>query len=282
MKLLAMSDLHLEYADLDVPETIEFDVAILAGDIVCPGSGLVHWVRRTPALQRAKAIVVVSGNHEYFDRALQQEAAAMREAARRQRAPALHLLDCGQVVIDGVRFLGCTLWTDFELRIDTAAGAVSDRERGIAVASRTMADYRTIGWLDEVAAQAGAAPRQLTPYDTLRLHAEQRAWLERALAETFDGPTVVVTHHGPHRGSLARRFAADWVSTAYLSELPTRFFDVPALWVHGHTHTSHDYRVGRCRVVCNPRGYQARGMPAPENPQFQPGLVLAIEGDRPR
>jgi hypothetical protein len=187
----------------------------------------------------------------------------------------LHLLDCAEVQIDGVRFLGCTLWTDFELRIDTPNGAVSDRDRGIATAGRVMADYRTISWSDAM----GAGTRKLTPYDTLRLHCQQRQWLQDRLAEPFAGATVVVTHHGPHRRSLAPRFAAEWVSTAYLSELPGSFFDEPLLWVHGHTHSSHDYRVGGCRVVCNPRGYQTAAMPLPENPAFRADLVVTL--DRP-
>lgn len=277
MKLLVLSDLHLEYADLTLPDSVDFDVAILAGDIVNPGSGLSAWVRATPALQRARAIVAVSGNHEHYDRVMQHETAAMHAAARALQSPPLHLLDCGQVVVDGVRFLGCTLWTDFALHVDTLEGPRSDPRQGITVAGRGMADYRTIGWLDEAAAHDGMALRKLTPYDTLRLHRTQRAWLDAALAEPFDGSTVVVTHHGPHRGSLAPRFAADWVSTGYLSELPMHFFDVPVLWVHGHTHTSHDYQVGGCRVLCNPRGYQWRGQTMPENVAFDAGCVVQVQ-----
>ncbi|WP_436316973.1 hypothetical protein [Variovorax sp. LjRoot84] len=63
------------------------------------------------------------------------------------------------------------------------------------------------------------------------------------------------THHPPHHGSLAQHYAEDWVSGAFVIELPEAFFDVPVLWVHGHTHQSFDYRVGSCRVLCNPRGY---------------------------
>ena len=133
-----------------------------------------------------------------------------------------------------------------------------------------MADYRVIGWRD------GGPRRLLTPHDTLRLHQAQRQWLADALQQPFDGPTVVLTHHGPHRGSLAPRYAADWVSAAYLSELPDSFFQVPRLWLHGHTHASSDYRVGGCRIVCNPRGYQPRGAPWPENPRFDPGRVVEI------
>lgn len=279
MKLLVLSDLHLEFSDLALPEDIDFDIAILAGDIVCPGVRLVDWVRASPVLRRARAVVAVAGNHEHYDRVLQSEAAAMQVAARALQTPPLHLLDCGEIAIDGVRFLGCTLWTDFQLRIDTPDGPRSDPARGIAAALRGVADYRTIGWHDEPGrtAQGDAPVRRLTPHDTLRMHLEQRDWLQRRLAEPFDGPTVVVTHHGPHRRSLAPRFAADWVSTAYLSELPDAFFERPVLWVHGHTHTSHDYRVGGCRVLCNPRGYQWRGMAVPENLAFRADRVVSID-----
>jgi predicted phosphodiesterase len=276
MKLLLLSDLHLELSDLEIPEQVDFDVAVLAGDILWPGRRLHEWVARSPALRRARAVVAVSGNHEYFDSPLQQEAAAMQQAARSLVTPPLHLLDATQVVVDGVRFLGCTLWTDFELRIDTPGGPVSDRERGLDAAGRWMADYRVISWCDAAAPDATPAPRKLRPHDTLRMHVAQRRWLQERLAEPFAGATVVVTHHGPHRGSLAPRFAADWVSTAYLSELPESFFEVPALWVHGHTHSSHDYRVGRCRVVCNPRGYQTANMPGPENADFDPARIVAL------
>ena len=138
-----------------------------------------------------------------------------------------------------------------------------------------MVDYRAIAWPDE--ARPGL-PRRLRPEDTLRLHAEQRDWLLRELQRPFAGPTVVVTHHAPHRDSLAPRFAADWISAAYVSELPAAAFDRPALWVHGHTHTSRDYRVGNCRVICNPRGYaRGRGGP-PENAEFDPALVVDVGG----
>lgn len=275
MKLLLMSDLHLELSDLPLPGGLDFDVAVLAGDILWPGVRLHDWLARSPVLSRARAVVAVSGNHEYFDGVMQHDAAAMQRAAAASTVPPLHWLDGAELRLDGVRFLGCTLWTDFELPIDTPQGPVSDRERGMAVAGRVMADYRSIAWSDHPA--AAAPPRQLTAYDTLRLHRRQRQWLHDKLCEPFAGPTVVVTHHGPHRGSLAPRFAADWVSTAYLSELPASFFAVPALWVHGHTHSSHDYRVGGCRVVCNPRGYQTAAMAQPENAAFRTDLVVTLE-----
>jgi hypothetical protein len=273
MKLWVMSDLHLECAALDLPDPGAFDVAVLAGDIAGPGTAVPGWVRSTPVLRRAKAVVWVCGNHEYYDALLPQRAQAMRAAAKAVDVPPLHLLDGDFAVVDGVRFVGCTLWTDFALRIDTPQGARADPERAIGVARSRMADYRAIAWPD------GDDPlrrRRLRPEDTMRVHAEQRRWLQLELQRPFDGPTVVVTHHAPHRGSLAPRYAADWISAAYVSELPDAVFDTPVLWVHGHTHCSRDHVVGRCRVVCNPRGYALAGRALPENAAFDPALVIDI------
>ena len=277
MKLLVLSDLHLEFSDLAIPADAAFDVAVLAGDIVCPGSLAMAWVRRQPALQRAQAALLVPGNHEYYDRLMRDELALMRSAAEQSDRPAVHLLNCDAAVVGGVRFLGCTLWTDFEERIDAHGGPVSGPAKGIAAARRSMVDYRTIDVVDPAPARGAPAIRKLTPEDTLSLHRMHRAWLAQALAEPFDGPTVVITHHGPHRGSLAPRFAGDWVLTAFITELPPSFFEVPVLWIHGHTHTSFDYRVGRCRVLCNPRGYQWGYMALPENTRFDAGLVVTVE-----
>ncbi len=182
MKLLLLSGLHLELSGPGAVAGLDFDVALLASDIVNPGRRLAAWVAASPVLRRARAVVAVSGNHEYFDAELQREAAAMHAAAAEAGDPPLYLLDGAQVVIDSVRFLGCTLWTGFAAHRRAARRAVR-RER--MARAQQMADYRTIGWLDDGASR----PRPLTPHDTLRLHRQQRDWLERALAEPFAGPT---------------------------------------------------------------------------------------------
>jgi hypothetical protein len=143
----------------------------------------------------------------------------------------------------------------------------------IEAARKVMVDYRRI----QVAAPAApTGQRLLTAEDTLAMHRTQRAWLQGVLAEPFAGATVVVTHHGPHRLSLAPQYADDWASGAFISELPDVFFSTPVLWVHGHTHSSLDYRIGNCRVVCNPRGYVNSRYPVPENPRFLPAKVIDV------
>jgi hypothetical protein len=120
------------------------------------------------------------------------------------------------------------------------------------------------------------ATRDFTPDDSLALHRQARAWLEAELARPFGGKTIVVTHHGPHRLSVAERYAEDPVSAGFVSHLPELVREPVALWIHGHTHTSFDYTVNGTRVVCNPRGYLDRRTRVPENPHFAWDKVVEI------
>lgn len=274
MRLLVLSDLHIEFGTFDVPKDVDYDIAILAGDIGVPGQKAVQWAKRESTFGRAKAIILLAGNHEFYGTVMQRQIRAMREACAGSR---VHFLNCDEVVLDGVRFLGCTLWTDFALTIDSPDGRRSDSRLAMDVCRAGLNDYRVIR--KQVGEDHdGAILRTLRPEDTLSVHRDHRAWLRDALLEPFDGTTVVITHHAPHRRSLSPDFEDDWLSAAYVSELPDEFFALPMLWVHGHTHTSFDYRVGNCRVVCNPRGYLS-GFPATkgiENQQFDSRLIIKV------
>lgn len=272
MKALILSDLHLEFASFEPAPDLEFDVVILAGDIHSPAKRAVQWAADT---FRGKSVVYLLGNHEYYDGRLDT---ALAEARRAAEGSNVHVLDGDELVIDGVRFLGATLWTDFELAIETHEGPVSDVGRAMRVATKLLNDYALIRTADE-SAEPGTwrhqQGRKLQAADTLRIHQAQRAWLREKLSEPFAGPTVVVTHHAPHRGSLSARYADDWASGAFVTELPDAFFDVPLLWVHGHTHQQFDYRARSCRIVCNPRGY-TNWSGKIENNAFDPALVIDV------
>ena len=59
----------------------------------------------------------------------------------------------------------------------------------------------------------------------------------------------------------------------YYTELTEFILDrAPALWLHGHVHSSFDYMIGDTRVVCNPRGYVGNEV----NPNFDPELVVEV------
>ena len=173
----------------------------------------------------------------------------------------IHLLQDAEFIIDGVRFLGSTLWTDYALDGNPAAA--------MRYAQRAMNDHRLI------------FPRELgqpfTPEDALRYHKQSLLWLGDALRLPFDGKTVVVTHHLPHP-TVHPGYAGDLLNPAFCSDLSGLVEGSgAALWVHGHTHTSCDYVAGATRVVCNPRGYgPVRSGGRIENPEFDAELALEI------
>jgi hypothetical protein len=160
--------------------------------------------------------------------------------------------------VAGTRFLGSTLWTAFDFEL-----AGTPMELAMEYARRSMPDYRIIR------RETGAA---LTPRDTQATHFAHVRWLTNKLAEPFNGPTVVVTHHLPHRNSVHPKYAASPLNPAFATHLPHLVRPPVVLWIHGHTHESADYRVEGTRIVCNPRGY----LPEAPNENFDPTLTIDI------
>jgi predicted phosphodiesterase len=265
MRIQLASDLHLEWLARNVPSARlvervpDVDVLVLAGDIA-KGPQALELFADWPVPD----IVYIAGNHEFYGREWEATRAEVRSAARGTR---VHFLDNEAVVLNGVRFLGATLWTDFEL-----PGLGIDPATAMAAVQEALLDYRHI--------RTASGP--LLAADTLRDHRVARAWLERELQVPHAGPTVVVTHHAPHPLSVHPRYAGDPVNAGFVSDL-TPLLEQADLWLHGHVHDSFDYRVGRARVVCNPAGYirnvgQVRdGAPVQlENAAFDPRLVIEL------
>lgn len=273
MRLLVLSDLHLELGtSFTLPAGLDFDAVVLAGDIHSPGRKAVHWARRESTFG-GKPVVYVPGNHEFYGAPnFGHELDEMRRAAEGTN---VHLLDRDSVVVGGVRFLGCMLWTDFQLPIRN--GSVMDTDVGHALleANRDVNDFRCINVIAPATRENRYREfkRLLRAEDTLALHWVDRDWLRRELKKPFGGPTVVVTHHAPSNESVAEKYAGDKLTPAFVSHLPDEFFNAPELWLHGHTHTTADYIRRRCRVVSNPRGYRLRDSSF-ENHQFNPGLII--------
>lgn len=262
MKLWVVSDLHLEMDGAphkgirpDVPDA---DVAVVAGDMLTRGpENALEWLAHNVADRMP--VVFVAGNHEFygcrygFDEGLRR--------ARGMRLPGVHFLDDDVLVLDGVRFLGATLWTDFELD--------GSSPRDVAWAMMNVG-----GLLNDFAGAIRDFNERSGHFSTARaktLHERSRTFLSEALAQPFDGPTVVVTHHAPHRGSLHERFRDSTLNPGFVSDLEGLILrGAPNLWVHGHVHDTHDYVVGRTRVLCNPRGYGG------ENVNFRSDLVVDV------
>jgi len=272
VKIRVLSDLHLESEEPELIPHASADLVVLAGDIHNHAVGL-RWAAET--FDDEVPVIYVPGNHEYYDGEFGALEAAMHDAAG--SVDNVHFLNNAALVDPAGewRVLGTTLWTDFALY---GADETALNE-SIEAARRVMLDFRgliQVAWPATASADAAAAPRDFTPADSLALHAHARAWLEAELAKPFAGKTIVVTHHAPHRLSLAERYANDRVSAGFINDLSMLVRKPVALWVHGHTHTSFDYTVNGTRVVCNPRGYIDRRTRQLENQAFAWDKVVEI------
>jgi len=261
MKIQIASDLHLEFLenhfpDYRVVEPADADVLVIAGDI--------H--RSTRAIDVFAdwpvPVVYVHGNHEAYH----QEYSELEQNLRAAGAGGnVHYLERDEFILQGVRFLGCCLWTDYLL--DPAG-----QKAAMAEAEENLSDHRLIR----------SGQENFTAADALRMHLQSRSWLEKKLDERHDGPTVVVTHHAPHPNSIHPRYAGVLLNAAFVSDL-TPLLGKAALWIHGHVHDSFDYEIAGTRIVANPRGYalNRRTVERPEqlaweNKAFDPRLVVRV------
>lgn len=255
MRIRILSDLHQEFGEADVPE-VACDCVVLAGDVSTKLDG-VRWIRqRFPEVP----VVYLCGNHEYYGDKYPSLLDKIREETQGSN---IHFLEDSFVTIGGLHFYGCTLWTDFALH---PLGS----DFGVMAANSRMNDYKRIR-------NSAQGFRKLLGRDTRAAHARSLRLMGEFFATHRASDTVVVTHHAPCPQSLPEKFSGDEMACAYASNLePFLRQHQPALWVHGHIHTSSDYHLGNTRVLANPRGY-----PDEINPNFIPDLVVEVgQGDR--
>lgn len=235
-----------------MPLTIpDADVCVVAGDLCRAPANGVHWLAEHIA--PSMPCIYVAGNHEFYKGSIREGIEDGRKAA--ERFPGVHFLENNTVTIEGITFIGATLWTDYRIEGHQQLAMIHARER--------MNDHK------QIALQRNPWKRFL-PVDAYRLHQDSKRFIEASLT-AVEGPKVVVTHHLPLASSVPARFSGDLTNAAYASDLSTMIeASSPALWIHGHTHDSCDYAIGRTRVVCNPRGYDD------ENGSFDPFLVVRV------
>ena len=261
MKIQLLSDLHLEVHPHFVPQpTPGADVLVLAGDIGSYQSGslldamgdsdfglgrFAHW---------PVPVIFVPGNHEYDAQDFDAAHARLRATCERL---GLIWLERESVVLHGVRFVGTTLWSDFDALAEHEGSsdlARRLRQRDKAFRAANFYLKKTGGTRDEAAFLAPAVREQ-------GLLCQQ--WLRETLATPFDGPTVAVTHFAPSLHSADPRYGLVPGTAGFCNALDDCLAPVQ-LWLHGHLHAPLDYTVQgahpsgtpwQCRVVANPLGY---------------------------
>lgn len=249
MKIQLLSDLHNEFLrngkerpqhhwSGSIPET-DADVIVLAGDIDVGNRGAQWAVSESERL--AKPILYVLGNHEFY----RYEYYSIKENIDRIcDGTDVSFLDTGVFVQDGVRIIGTTLWTDYEV-YDCVP-----RDLSMLYINDSLTDHRVI----EINVDDVITP--FTPRHALDMHRRELNWLKAQLSQRFDGKTVVVTHHGPHRVCQHPGFALSEMSGAFHSDLSEiiESNDIAA-WAFGHTHANVDQVIEDTRIVSNQAGY---------------------------
>jgi Icc-related predicted phosphoesterase len=254
MRIQIFSDLHTDVAPAK-PISIAEDVdAVAVGGDTCQGAKNAFVALRRIVPEHVPLILTI-GNHEGYGRCLGDEIAEAKSAASDFN---IHFLENDTAIIGGTRFVGACLWTDYRIFGERNAAAAMDAAR------RELNDHRRISWRK-------TPWQRFRPQEALLLHTASRAFIADTLATAFAGATVVLTHHAPHFNSVAERYRSDILTAAYASDL-TDVIETgrPDLWLHGHIHTSSDYRVGETRIIANPHGY------GPENAAFNPSLVVEV------
>lgn len=205
-------------------------------------------------------VVMIWGNHEAYGSDIDdlRSREHNRLAELRNAGVPLHVLHGDAIEIAGARIIGATLWTDFEL-FEGRAGLAR------VVAADYVMDYRAIR----------RSGRGLKPDDTAALHATERRRILSLLDEPFDGPTLVMTHHMPSFRCVSARYATDYTTPAFASELLPDILDrhVDA-WLYGHSHDNVEFDAqgahGPIRFRSNPRGYNG------ERTRFDPEARIAV------
>ena len=274
MKIQLLSDLHLEvhphYQPRPAPGA---DLLVLAGDIGSyqPGSRLegddFGLERFSPLRGWPVPVLFVPGNHEYdnldFDAAHQR----LRDTCERL---GLTWLEREVLTLDRVRFVGTTLWADFDALVTEEDRSGPDEAR---VLKRREKAFRAADfYLQKTGATRRGAPWLAQGWREQALVCQQ--WLNEALATPFDGATVVVTHFAPSLRSADPRYGMSPGTAGFCNSLDPLLAQAQ-LWLHGHLHCQQDYRVGGCRVVANTLGYATKG----EQEGFREQLVLEVGSD---
>lgn len=261
MKLRIASDLHLEFADYEfTPHDEDKDtVLILAGDIVTINSLKNYKSFFDKISSQFKKVLLICGNHEYYNSTLSSISTYRTYLTKYKN---IKLLDNWSTVIDGVYFIGSTLWTDFN----------SQNENTMNSAQHNLNDYKVIKVKED-----NGEEREILSTDILNAHLLSRKYLfntvKRFRRVDPNAKIVVISHHAPSVESISENFRSGPLFGLYHSNLHHEISKTkPNLWVHGHTHTSSDYQLEDTRVVCNPRGYSGYEI----NQRFNDSLIVEI------
>lgn len=265
MRIKVVSDLHLEFSDINITNNNNCDVLILSGDIMIAEDlhnhpemnygmysnvNLADLGRRQQTALRFRDflkrcsfqfphVFYVAGNHEFYHGKWNKTLDVLKKEC--SKFPNIYFMECDTKKIDDITFIGSTLWTDMNnndpITLYTIKGC--------------MNDYRTVVNEDRNYSK-------LRPEETVVRHKKSLEYIRSVVVDKPTEKFVVIGHHAPSKISINPKYKDQYIENgAYSSDLSNFILDNPQIkmWTHGHIHSPSDYMVGSTRIICNPRGY---------------------------
>lgn len=277
MNIQLVSDLHLEANPHFTAQPISgADLLVLAGDIGSYQTGSLLESLSIPDFGLGRfsplpisqggggwptPVLFLPGNHEYDGLDFEAAETRLRETCQRL---GIVWLEREIVVMQGVRFIGCTLWTDFDALVAEDELSLADQLKAREKAFRAANFY-----LRRNHSLRNGEP--MLAEEVRQEGLKSQAWLRQALATQFDGPTVVVTHFAPSLHSADPRYGLVPGTAGFCNALD-ELLPQARLWLHGHLHCPVDYVRHGCRVIANPLGYARKS----EQEGFRPELLIKV------
>lgn len=231
MKIQILSDLHLEHDEKFTYEKAEgADLLILAGDI----SSYIFQSDFVRHCAKQIKTIMIMGNHEPLGYSIKDTVQAWKDL----NIDNLIILDNDTVEINGIHFIGTTLWTDL----------YADPLNHFAI-KNNVCDFKKILKSDH----SGLI-------DIIDIQEEFEKSL-KFITEEFNKDykrKVLITHHLPTLLSISEEYINSPMNASFASNLSNllAYTENLELCIHGHTHHSFDYMLNEnIRIVCNPRGY---------------------------
>lgn len=248
MKVTYCSDLHLEFSDYEIHNVDNADVLILAGDIM-PISRLktdiesvkfgnisrfLKFIDQVTNLY--KHVIWVMGNHEYYGADI-TELSELKQAFKCYSN--LYILENEIVKLDGVTFIGGTMWTDLNKNDPSTK-------------------YRAAGLLNDF----HYITENHEPFNVDYWYSLHQQFMQ-FITDFFtsyqsEDPVVVVTHHSPTFETIDARYKGSFIMNGlYCSSLEEFILDNPSIkyWIHGHLHGCDQFDLDTCKIRSNTRGY---------------------------
>lgn len=253
------SDLHLEFGDYQVPvHKNEHDLGIiLAGDIHTKTNAVPFLEELS---RRFKYVIYVLGNHEHYGESVLRTQDKIKERVDNLQLHNVYVLDNECVVLDGVAFVGSTLWTSID----------NGNPIAMFTLQNNMHDFKYIKY-----GLPGRTYRKFRPTDAVIQHRYSVQYVFNTIKDFVSSgvKVVVITHHAPSHKSLpGGQLGSEW-DPGYYSPLDDEILcGGPDIWIHGHIHESKDYMIGNTRVLSNPRGYVGDEI----NPEFEDSWLIDV------